>query len=63
MLFILRFEKKEDRNMISKIFKNYQSFVNNLYYEYPKIEVRTKHPMNYVNKIILIYLLNTLSGF
>lgn len=34
--------------MISRLFKNYQSFINNLYYDFPKIEVRTKHPLNYV---------------
>jgi len=43
--------------MIMKIFKNYQSFVNNLFYDYPKIEVKTKHPINYV-KIIFNFLIN-----
>ena len=49
-IFILCFQKKEDRKIISKIFKNYQSFVNNLYFDYPLIQLRTKQHVNYVNK-------------
>lgn len=47
-VFILCFEKKEDRQIISKIFKNYQSFVNNLYFDYPKVELKTKIHVDYV---------------
>lgn len=47
-LFILCFEKKEDRQLISKMFKNYQSLVNNLYFDFPKIELKTKYHVDYV---------------
>ena len=42
--------------MISKIFKNYQSFVNNLYYEFPKVDVKTKHEINYVKYLIFDFI-------
>jgi len=48
-VFILCFQKKVDRQIISKIFKNYQSFVNNLYYDSPLVELKTKQHVNYVN--------------
>ena len=49
-LFIICFDKKHDRLMITKLFKNYQSLVNNIYFEFPNIEIKSKHPINYVNK-------------
>ena len=48
-VFILCFQKKVDRQIISKIFKNYQSFVNNLYYDSPLVELKTKQHVNYLN--------------
>ena len=47
-IFILCFNNKQDRQIISKIFKNYQSLVNNLYYDDPKVELKTKVHVDYV---------------
>jgi hypothetical protein len=60
-VFILYFKNKEDRQIISKLFKNYQSLVNNLYFEDPNIELKTRRQVDYVI-ILFLFIYRLLNG-